>query len=630
MRNKHQVFSILAIVLIAVFALPTLGDGPKWSPEDRLKWLKANANIEKKVMVPMRDGVRLATDYYVPKAADGPVPVILWKTPYNFNKIRGSQLLMAHEAIQRGYAFVVQNERGKFFSEGEWEILGFPRTDGYDSLTWIAEQDWAQDKIATYGCSSPAEWQMALAAMNHPAHAAAVPAAPGAGIGRVGEYWEQGNWYRGGAEQMFYLPWLYGVQNTQRPQLPKDLSREDVVRLSRYFDLAPDMPEVNWDKEIRKLPVADIMEEVEGPKGMYKEFFALKPASQKWFEGGLWHDNEDFGVPALWLYSWYDVSISPNLAMYNHIRANATDAEVRDNQFVVVAPVLHCAFFRTDSPATIGDREMGDIEFPYVDMIFDFFAQHLKGEDNGFGDDTARVHYFAMGENEWREADTWPPQSAEKLNLYIQSNNGANSLFGDGRLEKEPAKDAGVDRITYDPTIPVPSVGGGICCIGGTIDGGPYDQREVEARADVLVYTTEPLEEDLDATGPIEVVLYVSSDAPDTDFTVKLVDVHPDGRSFNLDETIQRVRYREGYEKEVFMEPGEVYELRVSSMSTSNVFKKGHRIRVQISSSNFPRFARNLNTGGDNYNESEPRTARNAVHFSEEHPSRIVLSVVPE
>jgi putative CocE/NonD family hydrolase len=272
---------------------------------------------------------------------------------------------------------------------------------------------------------------------------------------------------------------------------------------------------------------------------------------------------------------------------------------------------------------------MGDVDFEYDQHIVGWFDLWLKGDDNDFRSKTPKVQYFAMGANEWRASNAWPPAAAEPVAFYLSSDGGANSLFGNGKLETTPPAERGADHFTYDPLVPVPSLGGGVCCIGNTIQGGSFDQRGVEARADVLVYTSAPLEEDLDVTGPVEVTLYVSSDARDTDFTVKLIDVYPDGRAYNIDETAQRVRYRSGYDKEVFMEPGEIYELKVSSMSTSNVFKKGHRLRVDITSSNFPRFARNLNTGGPNYNESEPAVAHNTVHHSEAHPSRIVLSVLP-
>ncbi len=597
--------------------------------QERRAKLEAIAEHEETVMVPMRDGMRLATDVYRPKDAAGQLPAVFLRTPYNFHRLGGSSLRTALASVERGYAFVIQNERGKFHSEGEWQILGLPRTDGYDALSWIAEQEWSSGKVGTIGCSSSAEWQMALAAMNHPAHAAMVPMAAGAGIGRVGEFFEQGNWYRGGTEQMLFLPWLYGVQNTQRPRFAEGTSDEDLVRLSKYFDLAPDMPEVKWPQKIWHLPVADIMREVEGPKGVFAELFSRKPDDPGWYQGGLYHDDEDFGVPALWLNSWYDVSISPNLALYNHVRENASDARVRDLQYVVVAPTLHCGFFRPAWDLTVGEREMGNASFDYEGLIYRWFDRLLKDEDNGFESSTPRVQYFAMGANQWRSAEQWPPASAEPLTLYLDSGTGANSLFGDGRLIREAPAEGGADRYVYDPTVPVTSLGGGVCCSGGTVEGGSFDQRPIEARADVLVYTSEPLDQELEVTGPVRVTLYVSSDARDTDFMVKLIDVGPNGRAYNLDETMQRARYRDGYDKEVFMERGKVYELDISPMSTSNVFLSNHRIRIEVASSNFPRVSRNLNTGGPNYNESQPVTARNAVHHSPAHPSRIVLSVVP-
>ena len=596
--------------------------------QERLARLKAIAEHQETVMVPMRDGVRLASDIYRPKEAQEPVPTVFLRTPYDFHRLGGSGLRLALASVERGYAFVIQNERGKFHSEGEWQILGHPRTDGYDALTWIADQEWSNGKVGTIGCSSSAEWQMALAAMDHPAHAAMVPMAAGAGIGRVGGYYEQGNWYRGGTEQLLFLPWLYGVQNTQRPRFADGTSDEDLVRLSKYFDLAPDMPEVEWPNRIWHLPVADIMKEVEGPKGIFAEFMARKPDDPAWYDGGLYHDDEDFGVPALWLNSWYDVSISPNLALFNHVRENASDPEVRALQYVVVAPTLHCRFFAPSWQLTVGERDMGDASFDYAGLIYRWFDRLLKGEDNGFEDDEPRVRYYAMGANAWRQGDGWPPADARPLTLYLDSDGAANSLFGDGRLIREAPAAAGVDRFVYDPTVPVPSLGGGVCCNGGTVEGGVFDQRPVEARADVLVYTSEPLPEPLEVSGNVRVILHVSSDAKDTDFMVKLVDVHPDGTAYNVVETMQRARYREGYDREVLMEAGEVYELEASPMSTSNVFLKGHRIRLEVTSSNFPRVARNLNTGGPNYNESEPVVARNAVHHSVAHPSRIVLSVV--
>lgn len=588
----------------------------------------ALAEVENKVMVPMRDGVRLATDVYRPKGAEGPLPTIFWRTPYNFNELSKNRLDYISRAMEQGYAFIIQNERGKYFSEGEWEILGFPRTDGYDALTWIAEQSWSNGKVGTIGCSSSAEWQLALAAMDHPAHAAMVPMASGAGMGRIGRFHEQGNWYRGGVFQMLFGVWLYGVQNTQRPRLPEGLPQEDVVRLSKYFDLAPDMPDVDWNQAVRHLPLEEMLANVDGPKGMYADFIRRAPSDPAWYEGGLYHDNEPWGVPSLWMNSWYDVAISPNLELFNIAAKNATDAEARDNQYNIIAPVAHCSFFRATEDTIVGERSMGDARLEYYDIVFDWFDNRLKGEANGFSEENPKVRYYTMGSNRWQEASSWPPPGVEMTALYLDSAGAANSLYGDGRLSWKPSRSGKEATFPYDPTTPVPSLGGGVCCTGGAVRPGSFDQRHNETRHDILVYTSEPLEEGLEVSGFVEATLYVSSTAKDTDFTIKLIDVLPDGTAYNLDETIQRARYREGYDKQVMMEEGEVYELELSPMVTSNYFEKGHRIRVEISSSNFPRFARNLNTGGNNYDETEGVVAINSVHHSTEFPSQVRLPIV--
>lgn len=624
---KRAAIRVIAQLIIGMtIALPAVGQ------EEDLSDLKEIAIIEQKVMVPMRDGVRLATDIYRPKS-DMPVPVIFSRTPYNFNSWRDGELSgrtfrAALDAVKRGYAYVVQNERGKFFSEGEWDILGPPTTDGYDAFTWMANQEWSNGKIGTLGCSSTAEWQMAVAALDHPAHAALVPMGFGAGVGRVGNWFEQGNWYRGGAQQMMFTAWLYGVQNTQRPMFPPGTPREDVVRLSRYFDLAPEMPSVDWSTALRHLPVADIMKNVDGPIGTYENMIRRKPNDPAWYEGGLYHDDMAFGAPSMWFMSWYDVSTGPNLALFNHVRANATDPEVRENQYAVIAPTLHCGYRRATEETIVGERSMGDARLDYDALIYGWFDYWLKGEDSGVLSETPKVQYFTMGMNEWQSSDTWPPDNVEAITYYLTSDAGANSVFGDGRLTTEaPAPGTDADSFVYDPAFPVPSYGGNVCCTGNAVRGGSFDQRQMEARQDILVYSTEPLEEGTEVTGTIGVTLYVSSDARDTDFTVKLIDVYPDGRAFNLDETIQRVRYRDGYDREVFMEPGNVYEVEVGPMSTSNHFAAGHRIRIEVSSSNFPRFERNLNTGGNNFDEIEGVVAHNEVHHSAQYPSQIRLPI---
>ncbi len=582
----------------------------------------------------MRDGVRLATDIFRPKT-DKPVPVIFSKTPYNFNSWGNGEMntrtyQAALEAVSRGYAYVVQNERGRFFSEGEWDILGPPTTDGYDAFSWLTKQAWCNGKIGTIGCSSTAEWQMAVAALDHPSHAAMVPQGFGAGVGKVGEFWEQGNWYRGGVQQMLFTAWLYGTQNDAvRPQFPKNATQEELQRVSRYFDLATEMPPVDWSKGLRHLPVQDIIKNVNGQKGVYEKMIVRKPNDPEWFKGGLYHDNMPFGVPSFWFVSWYDVSSAPNLALFNHVRKNATDPQVRDNQYLVIAPTLHCAYKRATENTIVGERSVGDARLNYDEQIYAWFDHWLKSEANDFFKKTPRVQYYTMGSNKWQSSETWPPADVEMKTYYLNSGGKANSLYGDGKLTLQaPSKENKTDEFAYDPKFPVPSYGGNVCCTGNAVQGGSFDQHQMETRHDILVYTTEPFKDGVEMTGQIETTLYVSSDAKDTDFTVKVIDVYPDGRAYNLDETILRARYREGFDKEVWMEKGKVYKLNLSPMVTSNYFEPGHSIRIEISSSNFPRFERNLNTGGKNYDEKDGIVAHNQIHHSAAYPSQVRLPLL--
>ncbi len=619
---RSKSFLSLSALLLSLTSFAQTDEDPN------LAKFSAISEADTIVMVPMRDGTGLATDIYTPKG-DGPFPVIFVKTPYNFNKIDGIQLRLAIDAIKHGYAFVVQNERGRYYSEGDWEILGRPRTDGYDALTWLADQEWSSGKVATLGCSSTAEWQLALAAQNHPAHAAMIPMASGAGIGRVGEYFEQGNWYKGGAHQTLFSVWLYYVQQNIRPQFPDGLSQEQLQRLRKAYDLAADMPTVNWKKQLRKLPSVEWLKDAGGNEGPGANLMARTPNDPKWFQSGLYHDDEDFGVPAFWFNSWFDVSQGPNLALYNHVRNNASDKSVRDGQYMVVAPTLHCGFFRTPEHEDLiaGDLNVGNATFPYSDTIYSFLDHYMKDKRSKFRKNTPRVQFYTMGRNEWASAKTWPPQNIEMTTMYLASDGNANSVFGNGTLSTLEASGASTDTFSYDPMNPVPSLGGGVCCNSDASVGGSFDQRGIEARADVLVYSTEALEENTEVTGFVRAKLFVSSDAKDTDFTIKLVDVYPDGTAYNVDDTILRARYRDGYDQQVFMESGQVYELNPTAMSTSYEFKKGHRIRVEIASSKFPQYMRNLNTGGNNYDETEGVIAENSVHHSAEYPSRIILPI---
>ena len=604
---------------------------PLFAQEDVWEELNEIAIIDEKVMVPMRDGIRLATDIYRPKT-DKPVPVVFSRTPYNFNTWRDGKKTSrtAQRAlpwVKRGYAYVVQNERGRYFSEGEWDILGMPLTDGYDAFTWMAEQEWSNGKIGTIGCSSTAEWQMAVASMNHPAHTALIAQGYGAGVGDVGRFREQGNWYRGGAHQMLFTAWLYGVEHDKfKPRIPEGATQEDLIRISRFYDLGPENPRVDMKEALSHLPLTELLSNINGKREIFDKMILRKPSDKDWYTGGLYHETMPFEKPSFWFVSWYDVSTGPNIELFNHLRNNSSKA-VADNQYLVIAPTLHCGYTRATENTMIGDLSVGDARLDYQQLYDDWFDHWLKGESDDALRKMPRVRYYTMGKNQWQEAEQWPPKGTKMKAFYLGSQGKANTLKGDGVLGRRPPKQDQPDTFVYDPLNPVNSYGGNVCCTGNAVKGGSFDQSEMELRDDILVYTSDVLEKDTEVSGFIESVLYVSSDAKDTDFTIKLIDVHPDGKAFNLDETIQRVRYREGYDKEVFMEKGKVYKLNMSPMSTSNLFKKGHRIRIEISSSNFPRFARNLNTGGNNFDETESVMAVNKIHHSKTYPSRIMLPI---
>ena len=606
------------------------GDVASLSDEAVARDLAAAADIDAMVMVPMRDGVSLASYLFRPKGATKPLPTILSKTPYNEVNATGRTARAALKAVRRGYAYMVQNERGRYFSEGEFEILGRPQTDGYDSLSWIAKQPWSNGKVGTLGCSSSAEWQLALAAQDHPAHAAMVPMAAGAGIGRVGRFQEQGNWYTGGVPRSLFWVWLYGVDNPVRPQLPAGLDPAVRARVSGYNDLAAAKPKVDWPKRIKHLPVATMLSGMGEPPGTFERFIDRTPADPAWRQGGLYHDNMGWGVPALWFNSWYDVSIGPNLELFNHVRTAATtDRQAAANQHVVIAPNNHCAFAALKPGFTSGDRDLGDPSFDTDAAVFGWFDRWLKGDARAFPASTPAVRYYLMGANEWRTAARWPPTGARTVRLYLRGQGRANSLQGDGALSATPPPQGEPsDGYLYDPMNPVPTVGGGDCCNGGLVTAGAFDQRGVEARHDVLVYSTEPLKEPVEVSGFVQAVLKVSSDRPDTDFAVKLVDVASDGTAHILADTILRARYRDGYDKPAPMTPGAVHTLRPTPMTTANLFGRGHRIRVEVTSSNFAKFARNLNTGGANERAAAGAVARNRVHHDRDNASYVELPVV--
>ncbi len=670
------------LVLVCTLTVSALAQGPRQqlTPEQAKALIEKRESIEKqlediaiidrKVMVPMKDGERMAADIYRPKDTSRKYPIIFSRTPYNFNfwDVRlGTYRDMSSEleAVKRGYVLIEMNERGHFFSDGNYDILGAPLSDANDEFNWMAAQPWSDGKVGLIGCSSTAEWQLAAASLGNKALTTIIPQSFGAGVGKVGPYNEQGNWYRGGAVQMLFIDWLYGEQNQVRPMFPKDLSQADRIKASKMFDLAPQMPPVDWAKAFEHLPEKDIISAVDGPKGIFSDkmpnatggaMIERTPNDPAWRKGGIWQsDTMPINVPGFWFMTWYDVSTGPNLAAYNFVRSTAK-GEAANEQYAVIAPTLHCGYTRAKENTIVGERSMGDARLDYDALTYAWFDHFLKGEDNGFLQKQPKVQYFTMGINKWQHSETWPPEGAKNVTLQLTSGGHANTLHGDGELipvaaartsppllqfahDQTPtgitkipaaAKSDYPDTFIYDPMHPTPSYGGNVCCAGNTIpgNGGALDQRKMEERSDILVYTSEPLQEGIEVSGPIVATLYVSSDVKDTDVTVKFIDVLPDGTAYNLDETIQRLRYRDGDKKTVWMEKGKVYKVTLTPMNTSNYFDIGHRIRIEVAGSNFPRFDRNLNTGGNNYDETAGIVAHTAIHHSAQYPSAITISVV--
>jgi putative CocE/NonD family hydrolase len=642
---KTSIVTLLSLLILASCFAQESGN---LSPEELKKLidkrnaveqeLESLAIVDRKVMIPMLDGKRMAADIYRPKDTSRKYPIIFVRTPYNFNywDVRiGAPRDMSAElsAIKRGYAFVEINERGQFFSEGNYDILGMPLSDGANELTWMGAQPWSNGKVGTIGCSSTAEWQLGVASLGNKALAAIIPEGFGAGVGRVKPYFEQGNWFRGGAFQMLFVTWLYGVQNQVRPMFPPNTSQADLIEASKMFDLAPQMPPVDWSKALTHLPENDIIRFVGGPRGIYTDHMPVRtggdmiertPNDPAWYKGGLWHDNMPINVPGLWLMSWYDVSVGPNLAAYNYVRKTA-DAKIADQQYAVIAPVRHCQYTSATGQTIVGQRDVGDARLDYDALTFGWFDHFLKGENNHILEKTARVQYYTMGSNKWQASDTWPPKGAELMNLYLASEGHASTLHGDGTLLPAVPPVDHPDMFTYDPMNPTPSDG----TSDPSFPSGSYDQRKTEENPDVLVFSTPPLKEGIEVTGSIVVTLYVSADVKDTDIAIKLVDVAPGGPAYNVDETIQRLRWRDGYDRPpVWMHPEEVYKVTLSPLNTSNYFAKGHSISIEVSGSNFPRYDRNLNTGGHNYDENTWKVAHTGIHHSQQYPSSVTLSVI--
>lgn len=563
--------------------------------------------VEKNVMVPMRDGVRLATDIYFPSKENGTSPTIIIRLPYNKETyVRGIEA--AKFFATRGYRVLVQDMRGKWASEGKYRIFAAERNDGYDFIDWIVQQPWSNGKVGSFGCSYLGENQILLAAAKHPAHKAMIAQAAGGAIGSLNGSYRYFGAFEGGA---FSLSTAFGW-------FPR-------AGLKNKDDTPKTIADVG--SKLYELPVIDLMRKNGVGDTDWDDFLRRAPGDPWWREAGYITDQDTFDVPALHVNSWYDFGTSDTLILFNRMQTHSVSEKARQNQFAIVSPAGHCMSEFLDTPAVIGELAVGDASFPYWEVYKNWFDHWLLEEDNGVTE-MPKVQYFVTGGNEWKSADQWPPAGTETRRFYLHSNGKANSLDGDGVLSLAPAGDQKSDRFVYDPADPVPSKGGTLCCTGNPDDQpGIFDQSDIQTRDDVLVYTTAALSEPMTLAGPMRGVIHVSSSAKDTDFTLKLVDVWPDGKAYNIQDTILRARYREGYETPVWMKKNEIYRLELDLHDMAYHLPAGHKLRLEVSSSNFPRYDRNLNTGGPNYNETKWVKAVNDVHHNERHPSYISVTV---
>ncbi len=615
---------IIGCVGLIAIAAPTAAAQER--PNPVAQYFATQVDREDMVRIPMRDGVRLNASLYFPKNRPRQnLPTILTFYPYLFN----AAIAENQAFLENGYALAYVNVRGRYFSEGTYTYLGGSGPDSYDTIDWLSKQSWSNGKIGALGCSSSAEEQHRMNAMHHPAFAAAVPRSAGAGIGRMGPYNEMGNHFRGGVFQNLWLSWYHGSGYKYKPSFPAGLTREQMLRINKAWNLEPEtISRVNFDSVVWTLPVNRINRDIGSAPSDLDDFLTWPMNDPRWKTIEFGNEGDRNGAPALYINAWYDVSTGPNMAMFEYQTKNAATQLARDNTFMIIAPTAHCMMGRMETEHTVvGERDMGDARFDYTGFLVRWYDRWLKGLDNGI-EKEPKVRVYNMGAKSWRMYDAWPPREARPTTFYLDSDGSANTLNGNGRLVLQPPKRLTKDTYTYDPLNPTPSVGGQVCCFSAAVPGS-FDQSKMQSRPDVLVYTSEPLTAAMDVTGPVKVTLHVSSDVKDTDLMVKLVDVHPDGKAFNLDEQALRLRWRNGYDAPVFMEAGKTYQVEMPPLVTSNTFQAGHRIRISIVSSSFPVYERNLNTGGPNYNEKDPITAHTSIHHGPLHRSAVVLSVVP-
>lgn len=619
LRYRTAIFLSLALVLLGGPCLiaqvwpPAGGEGP--------------CQVTKQANVParMRDGVVLYADVYRPEIKS-PVPVILMRTQYNKTaaQVQPSRFQTPAWFASHCYIVVIQDIRGQYASEGTFYEYAHDRNDGYDSVQWAAHLPGADGKVGMYGSSYVGATQWLAATTAPPALKTIVPS------NTASDYYDGWTYEDGAFRLAFIEGWMMEtiVQSAALNREDKKLAaglHEEVRDLAKWMHFTP------YDR--------------------FPPFHPADPAVAPYFFDAIRHYTDDaywkqfsiqsrynkVDVPVLAFDGWYDAFINGALRNFEGMRTSGGTEVARNDQRIVIGPWEHVGWGRPSSPVSPRLKAIGAVaDSPVNELMLAWFDHFLKGEDNDVVTGP-RVDYFEMGDNKWHTATDWPIPGTKYQEWYFASNGHAASVMGDGALSEaapdgsNPAYRSGAasDQFVYDPANPVPSIGGHSCCLWLTGPQGQFDQSAIEQRSDILVYSSAPLKEPLHVTGPVAVTLYAKSTAPDTDFTAKLVDVFPDGTAINLANGIQDARFRDSLSDPTLIHPGQIYKYTIHVWPTSNLFLPGHRIRVEISSSDFPQFAPNQNTGAPFGVSAKWQKATQTILHDREHPSSIRLPVIP-
>ena len=583
---------------------------------------------EENVPMTTRDGITLYADVVRPDSDDR-FPVLLSRTPYGKKGSADPNGLNASYA-QYGYVFITQDCRGRFASEGEYDTIFQEAADGYDAVEWAARLPWSNGRVGTTGQSYLGLTQY-LIACNDPMPPSLQCMAP---VSASADYHASWIYQTGGVSKW---GWMVPYAIFKGLDTLKRQGRRDLMEKMKAYVEGGELVGVRttrWglnaftpltDEWYRHLPIKDWGELLKETAPYMAEHIAHADDGEYWDRANVNRFAETISTPMLHVTSWYDTFAEGGPAAYQSITRKSQFEVARTGQRLIIGPWGHLLPYTTPTSRGAGDIDFGPSALiDLSETLLRWFDYWLKDVDNGIMDEPS-VTIFTLGENRWQHLSDWPPPNMRQVRYFLHSDGGANTLNGNGSLSSVPPGQEQADSYVYDPNDPVPSLGGNNL----TVDMGVQDQRPVEERPDVLVYTSEPFTQVLEITGPMSVTLWASSSAVDTDFTAKLIDVHPDGYAQNLLNGIIRARYRDSASTPTLMEAGKPYQFTIDLWATSNVFLPGHRLRLEISSSHFPEFDRNLNTGEPFGEGTQGVSAQQTVFHQGDRASFVLLPVIP-